>query len=309
MLRLFCIIAMFFAPPAWSQSGSDAQRALSLGKAGFTLYKSGQYAEALEKFKAANALRPNPTLDVNIGKCHERLGQLNEALLNCKIALNARRAPAAVRKAARACLDRVEPQLKRPELSIVSEPDGARVSIDGNQVGKTPWSGAVDAGRRQIDLDLPGYRPYSRSLVTALGQAYKIRGRLLPGSLGALLSITSVPEGAAVSVDGAFVGVTPLRRYPLQARTYNIEVAKDGFVRQVVSMGLLDGSHLERTFILVNEADEQAAYRQTWPGWTLVGIGVAAASLGTFSASEPFWTEVKLRNLQPRMEAPQTAEV
>ena len=131
------------------------------------------------------------------------------------------------------------------------------------------------------DLDLPGYRPYSRSLVTALGQAYKIRGRPLPGSLGALLSITSVPEGAAVSVDGAFVGVTPLRRYPLQARTYNIEVAKDGFVRQVVSMGLLDGSHLERTFILVNEADEQAAYRQTWPVG-LVGIGVAAASLGTF---------------------------
>ncbi len=273
---------MFFVTPAMSQSGGDGQRALSLGKSGFALYKAGKYAEALEQFKQANALRPNPTLDVNIGKCHERLGQLNEALLHCKIALNARRAPAAVRKAARACLDRVEPQLKRPKLQIESEPEGAQISIDGTPVGKTPWSGTVDAGRRQIDLDLPGYRPYSRSLVTALGQSYRVKGRLLPGSLGALLSITSVPEGAAVSVDGAFIGVTPMRRHPLQARTYSIEVAKDGFVRQVVSMGLLDGSHLERTFILVSSEDEQAAYRQTWPGWTLVGIGVAAAGLGTF---------------------------
>ncbi len=268
--------------PSLSQAGGDSQRARTLGKSGFSLYKAGDYTGALAQFKEANALRPNPTLDVNIGKCHEQLGQLQEALLHCKIALNAHSAPPPVREAARQCIDRIQPKLTRPRLKVESTPDGGTVRIDGQEVGKTPWSGEVSAGRRQIDIDLSGYRPFSRSKVAALGQTYRVVGSLIPSSVGALLTVTSVPDGATVSLDGSFVGATPLRRHPVEARSYNIEIAKEGFVSQVVSTGLADGSHLERTFILVNAKSEKDAYRQSWPGWTLVGIGVAAATLGTY---------------------------
>jgi tetratricopeptide (TPR) repeat protein len=282
MLRLFLLLIVLLNTPAWSQTRGDAQRARDLGKTGFSLYKAGDFEGALASFKEANGLHPNPTLDVNIGKCYEQLDQLSEALLHCKIALNARSAPAPVKQAARACLERIEPRLQRPILKIESTPSDATIRVDGRGVGKTPWSGDVSAGRRQIDIDLAGYRPYSRSVVTELGKNYRVFGSLIPGSVGALLTVTSVPEGAAVSLDGAFVGSTPLRRYPVDARSYTIEVSKDGFVSQVISTGLADGSHLERTIILVSQESENAAYRVAWPGWTLVGIGAAATILGGY---------------------------
>ena len=94
-------------------------------------------------------------------------------------------------------------------LSIESDPPGARVLIDGEEVGTTPLSALpVEAGEHQLALELPRYLP--------LEQALEITGRQLPQDLTLTLdpawaevTINSQPEGADILIDGENAGKTP----------------------------------------------------------------------------------------------------
>ncbi len=58
-----------------------------LFETGVELYRSGQYALAIEVFRQVFELDPNPFVLFNIGRCHEELGQLKEAVRYYKQAL------------------------------------------------------------------------------------------------------------------------------------------------------------------------------------------------------------------------------
>jgi tetratricopeptide (TPR) repeat protein len=70
-------------------TAQDTARARELGQEAAELFRAGQYEAALEKFTEANRLVPHPNLDVNIGRAYEKLEQFDQALIHCKIALNA----------------------------------------------------------------------------------------------------------------------------------------------------------------------------------------------------------------------------
>jgi hypothetical protein len=256
--------------------------AIELARSAATAYKAGKYKEAIAAFREANKLQPDPRLDINIGRCFEKLGQFAEALLHCKIALNARSSDASAKSAARKCVDRVQPKLTRPKLSVTSFPTNAVISIDGQTVGKTPWTGEVAPGRRQIDMELPEYRPYSRSIVTKAAGTYAVEGTLIPNSVGAMLTITSVPAGAQVALEGQSIGETPVYRMPVDVKAYMIEVSKEGFVPQMMSVALAEGTHLERTVTLIPEKGMNLAQKKKWPMWTLFGASLALAGAGGY---------------------------
>jgi len=264
-------------------SPSDQTQAVEFARSAAQAYKEGRYEDAIRDFQAANKLQPDPTLDINIGRCYEKLNKIPEALLHCKIALNARSASSKVRTAARLCVDRVQKQMARPKLSVTSIPSGATVRVDGIKVGKTPWNAEVAPGRRQIDLEFAEYRPYARTILTERNKEYTLMGTLIPNTVGAMLTVTSVPAGAQVSLDGQIVGATPIYRMAVEVKSYTVEISRDGFVPQVVSVSLADGSHLERTFTLVpTEGGLGGTSRAEWPGWALVGTGAAMAGLGGY---------------------------
>ena len=271
------IVALAFPTNAPAQS--DVARAKVLNQEGTTAYRAEQYALALEKFKAANALVPNAIFDVNIGRCHEALGQFAQALVHCKIALNANTAIAAA--PAKECVERLNARLTQPDLHVTSRPPGATLRIDGRAVGTTPWTGPVEPGRRQLDLELADHRPQTNYVVMVLGTKERVAIALLPADVGALLSLSSVPSGAIVALDGELVGETPLERLPVEAKSYLVEVAKEGFLTQILTISIGDGSHLERG-VALRLADPTAGEPSpAWPGWTMLGIGAAAAAVGT----------------------------
>ena len=70
------------AVPGTAMAQSGIAQAKILNREGTAAFRAKDYALALEKFKAANALVPNPTFDVNIGRCHEALGQYAQALVH-----------------------------------------------------------------------------------------------------------------------------------------------------------------------------------------------------------------------------------
>jgi tetratricopeptide (TPR) repeat protein len=66
---------------ATAQQGDDElERALALYSEGEKLYKAGQYRRALAAFNEAYDVKPAPGLLYNIGQCHRKLGNLEQAI-------------------------------------------------------------------------------------------------------------------------------------------------------------------------------------------------------------------------------------
>ena len=103
-------------------------------------------------------------------------------------------------------------------VSIASNVTGARVQIDGVDIGETPLIDMpVEAGDHQMTLTLDRYLDY--------GQPITIEGRSVPQSFEATLepawatlSFTTSPAGADVIVDGELFGTTPLNAEILQGQ-------------------------------------------------------------------------------------------
>ncbi len=277
-LALFVALAVSLPLSAGAQSAQDRAEARALSKEGAALFKAGDFAAAVGKFEAANALVPHPVLDINIGRCYEKLDDPTQALAYCKAALNSPGSPDKIREAARECVDRATSVIgTRPGLTVRSRPKGAKVLVDGLEVGRTPWTGEVDPGRRQVDLQLEGHRTSTTVIFPEYGRDEVIDEVLIPDTAGALITVTSVPSGATVSLDGEVIGQTPVESYPLSVRGYSLEIQKPGFVSQMMLIELGDGQHMTRGLTLVPIEDPNAALRARWPGWAMVGASVAAA--------------------------------
>jgi hypothetical protein len=95
-------------------------------------------------------------------------------------------------------------------LSIRSTPvDRADVNIDGEPAGQTPLNGIeLAAGRHTVELAAPRYQVHSETLdVAGGGNPLELTAVLLPA--WSEVTIDSTPGGAAISVDGEEVGLTP----------------------------------------------------------------------------------------------------
>src|SRR5581483_10747347 len=48
-------------------------------KAGVARFHAGQYADAIQEFRAADAIRPSPVLSFDIAQCYEKMADLPNA--------------------------------------------------------------------------------------------------------------------------------------------------------------------------------------------------------------------------------------
>ena len=93
-------------------------------------------------------------------------------------------------------------------VTFASKPPGARVLVDGEDIGETPLAEDVAAGARAVVITKENYQPaYLGIDVEGREQPQSVDAELLPD--WADVTIPSDPPNAAVSVDGVQVGVTP----------------------------------------------------------------------------------------------------
>jgi formylglycine-generating enzyme required for sulfatase activity len=86
-------------------------------------------------------------------------------------------------------------------LRIESEPPGASLWVDGEQVGTTPERiKRLAAGRHEIRLTYPKYEPYEETVHIVAGEEQTVTAVLTPRP--GLLTITSAPPGGEIWVDG-----------------------------------------------------------------------------------------------------------
>jgi formylglycine-generating enzyme required for sulfatase activity len=114
------------------------------------------------------------------------------------------------------------------DITATSQPAGAEVFIDDEEVGATPATLAVMAGARQIVLRKDGYKPWKRELRVEAGVPIELPPVELVEADG-LLTVISLPPGASVSVDGRYRGTTPVEVELAPGRDYEVITAKAGY--------------------------------------------------------------------------------
>jgi tetratricopeptide (TPR) repeat protein len=134
---------------------------------GVTLYSEADYPGALVEFKRAYALAPNDVVLYNIGETQYQLRDYAGALGNFERYL-AESAPTDPRRA------QVESSVKVlrsrvGELTVVTLPVGAEVSVNDRVVGKTPLERPliVSVGHLKVSASAPNRQPVARYVEVA----------------------------------------------------------------------------------------------------------------------------------------------
>lgn len=113
-------------------------------------------------------------------------------------------------------------------VSVASVPAGARVLVDGRDLGPTPLATELDAGRHALALVHPQFRRFESQVTVQPGQAQQI-GPIELGLPDGRLVVRSNPVGADVSVGGRYRGRTPLVVNLAPGLPQELLISKAGF--------------------------------------------------------------------------------
>jgi len=136
-------------------------------------------------------------------------------------------------------------------VSVESVPAGARVLLDGEEIGMTPLATEVDAGRHTLALEHPDYRRYETPITVKAGEPLVV-GPVELGLPDGLLAVRTEPAGADVSVSGRYRGRSPLTIALAPGLTHEIVVSRPGYAALTRSVAVAPGER--RSLSLALEA-------------------------------------------------------
>jgi formylglycine-generating enzyme required for sulfatase activity len=112
-------------------------------------------------------------------------------------------------------------------ITFLSEPPGAVVHIGGRTVGATPLTAEIGAGNHRVEYSLERYRIHRDTLKVVAGHQRILPAVILVPADGTL-EVTSVPPGAAVTVNDEYRGETPVEIHLSPDRIYAVELSRAG---------------------------------------------------------------------------------
>jgi len=134
-------------------------------------------------------------------------------------------------------------------LTVYSTPSGASVYVDNQVIGQTPIENyELAKGEHSLTIKMEGYQEYSTTVFITPGETSVINVNLALET-GAL-SVTSIPTGALVYVNGEYKGKTPLN-LELSPGTYTIKVTKQNYMDYTTTVTLEEGETKEVSVSLV----------------------------------------------------------
>jgi hypothetical protein len=217
------------------------------------------YQEAVEHYMRANDLVPHPFAMFNIAMDMERLGKLREAAVWYEKYLDA----APMKDADRERVNRKLIDLRNTpaRIDVLSNPDGARVIINGIPTGATPYRGELKGGLYTISIQKNDERD-SKEVTIEYGEPAKVEFTLRnagpttqrastnpprppveiqrpppPRGAQGMVFVRGEPAGALVTIDNVAVGSLPMA-IPLEVGPHTVRVTADGYAafEQTVDM-------------------------------------------------------------------------
>jgi hypothetical protein len=217
VLAVAVAAAFAFSPRAahaQAVSEADRQAARDLFGAGYQLQQAGNYAEALDKFKRAQAVFSAPTNLLHIAECEAQLGLLIESaetyrgIIRMPLPDAAPAAFGAAQTQAKAELQQVEGRI--PKVRIEVAPPTAQnvgVQIDGQpmNVALLGVDRPIDPGTHRIKVFAPGFVPQEKAVVISEKEPPKVVSfALAPGAAGIIYAPppTGLPPGVVLQQPG-----------------------------------------------------------------------------------------------------------
>ena len=154
------------APSAEGQAEARRSAAKERFDRGVVAYKEQRYEEAVKLFMEADAMSPSSALSFNVARAFEKLEDISGALRWYRDFL--RRSPQASNASeVRAKVAELAAALSQrgvQQVSVLSEPPGATVLVDDQNVGVTPVTRDLAPGKHRLLLRLAGYADKSAEL-------------------------------------------------------------------------------------------------------------------------------------------------
>jgi tetratricopeptide (TPR) repeat protein len=170
------------------QAADDTRRSEAKARyeQGAQAYSSGKFKDAVDLFLAADRLSPSAPLSFNIARAYEKLGDDSGALRWYRD--YQRRSPTAANAGdVKALIERFEARLASKgvqQLTVLSQPPGATVTVDDTPVGVTPGTFDLAPGRHRIVLMLRGHADASADVDLAADHAQDVTLRLAVAAVG-----------------------------------------------------------------------------------------------------------------------------
>ncbi len=114
------------------------------------------------------------------------------------------------------------------EVAVASTPPGADIFIDDTPAGQTPAIVEALAGEREIQVKLDGYKTHTQRIFAQAGVEQPL-DKIALVQADAQLHISSTPTAAGVTVNGQFMGRTPISLDLKSGQNHQIAVIRNGY--------------------------------------------------------------------------------
>ncbi len=178
------LLATAPAPPAVAGPSAGEREAARLDKVGKNAFRNGAYDDAVIAFKTAWEKAPTPGRLYNLGKAHQRAGNLEGAIKTYERYLE--EAPdARDRDQVEEGVDFLRVKLERTKvpLEITTYPEGATIGLECGATrvgGETPWSGWLAPGPCRLIIEQKGYQTVKQDVVLVLEEPHDLQVVLRP---------------------------------------------------------------------------------------------------------------------------------
>ncbi len=116
---------------------------------------------------------------------------------------------------------------KKVSLSVEASVEGAKVLVDGKEVGKTPLKNRdIAVGNHTIVVRKLGYMEFSEKVQAKAGKPIVLSADLLP--FAGVIKVSANVAKATVAVDGKNVGKVPLE-YEVKPGAHTVTVSNSGY--------------------------------------------------------------------------------
>lgn len=114
------------------------------------------------------------------------------------------------------------------DVIFESIPASAQVLVDGELRGTTPVTLQIMQGEHGVELQAPGYSDWRRSILVQANQEQAFTAiKLEPAAT--VVKVTTEPDKANITLDGQFLGQSPLEIKLTPGKQHRIELFKPGY--------------------------------------------------------------------------------
>ena len=179
------------------------------------------------------------------------------------------------------------------DLTVVSIPAGATVSMNGDVIGNTPLQQAgVACGEHEVVLTLDGHQTHTQQITAIPFEDQMISVAMEIESAGTLV-VSPTPLTASVYLDEALAGEGPITLEQVAAGPHTLEVTADGYQSSYQQIQVLPDAITRLDIALEAAVSEEATTPSSGRGRVVVAGIMGGAGLGL--AGDAAWNYMNAR--------------